>query len=724
MKEQERSHFNRFEHQSIKGNTSQKNKCAAPFKLALLVWLISAGSAFAQEETLPSITVNALPEAQDGYRATKTRVGKVEQDPHDVPQAVTTITRALMEEQEANSLREALRNVSGLSFNSAEGGRSGDNMNLRGFYTFGDIYLDGIRDTAQYNRELFNLEQVDVLRGAAAMLFGRGQAGGVINQVSKVPMLKGENKILIGGGTDGFAEIKTDLNHRLGETTAVRLNMMSRAEDSSRSNPLTGTTPEIRRQGFAPSISFGLGTNHELTLSHLWVKTNDRPDYGVPFNRGSKKPEHKYGEAETYWGVEGNFDKSETNISTANYLHTINGVTQWRTVIRSANYKRAYWAASPGQTPSALGGGPTREFETDDLVIQSDLNTKFSLWNMKNELVTGVEYLKEDSKRWTLANLGTAARPIYQAGHFPNRPPNTYSGNTYSAYLQNSLEFIPNWKITLGIRRDEMRSEYQTSTATATATNLTQFSGNFGENSYRSGLSWQPTEEQHYYISWSDSFSPTADLYQLSGSSFPAERSEVTEIGAKWLLLNGKLSFRTALYHATKEWERNSDLESTAAILTKRRVSDGIEFEIAAKLNEKWEVFSGLSLINAKILEVAPVNGNPNFIGRMPRNTPRQTFNLWTSYQLPYGFKIGGGVEFKSKRYGASPTGTAAFNPNTVPSYARWDAMLAYEKPKYTVKLNVQNVFDKLYYDALYDNGGFSTPGQSRRVTLTAEYKF
>ncbi|MDP3438641.1 MAG: TonB-dependent receptor plug domain-containing protein, partial [Azonexus sp.] len=126
-------------------------------------------AAFAEEQTLPAVTVKANAEQQDGYRASKTRVGKVVQDPHDVPQAITTITRSLMEEQEANSLREALRNVSGLTFNAAEGGRSGDNMMLRGFYTFGDMYLDGIRDTAQYNREVFNLEQVDVLRGAAAM---------------------------------------------------------------------------------------------------------------------------------------------------------------------------------------------------------------------------------------------------------------------------------------------------------------------------------------------------------------------------------------------------------------------------------------------------------------------------------------------------------------------------------------------------------------------------
>ena len=109
------------------------------------------------------------------------------QDPHDVPQAITTVTRALIEEQEANSLREALRNVSGLTFNAAEGGRSGDNMNLRGFYTFGDMYLDGIRDTAQYNREVVQPGAGRRAGGAAAMLFGRGQAGGSSTRSARRP---------------------------------------------------------------------------------------------------------------------------------------------------------------------------------------------------------------------------------------------------------------------------------------------------------------------------------------------------------------------------------------------------------------------------------------------------------------------------------------------------------------------------------------------------------
>jgi catecholate siderophore receptor len=678
---------------------------------------LANGALAEDEKTLSTVTVTANQEQQDGYRATKTRVGKVVQDPHDVPQAITTVTRALIEEQEANSLREALRNVSGLTFNAAEGGRAGDNMNLRGFYTFGDMYLDGIRDTAQYNREVFNLEQVDVLRGAAAMLFGRGQAGGVINQVSKTPMLYGINKVGVGVGTDGFREIKADLNQRLGDTTALRLNVMNRDEGSARSNPYTGTEPEIHRMGFAPSLSFGLGTNHEVTLSHLWVKTQDRPDYGIPFTAG-KRPNEEMAKAGNYYGVDSNFDDSETNVSTLNYLFKISPDTQWRTVLRAANYKRAYWAVAGQGTLTANSTqqqAKTRQFETDNYVLQSDLNTAFSLFGMRNELVTGVEYLNEDSIRWGLRNLGTATNPLYKPGQFTTGAPATYKGETYSAYVQDTIEFVPDWKLTLGMRRDILRSDYFTTTA---------FSGNFSENSYRAGLSWQPTAAQHYYAGWSDSFSPTADLYQLSGSQYPAERSKVLELGSKWLLADGNLSLRTSLYRAIKDWERNTDLESTATILTRKRQSDGVELEVAGRITDNWEVFSGLSYIHAEIREVAPGNGNVNFIGQMPRNTPRKTFNLWTTYQLPYGFKVGGGMEYKSRRYGGAPTGTAAFNPNWVDSYTRWDAMVSYDQPKYTVKFNVQNIFDKVYYDALYDNGGFTVPGQARRFILSTEYKF
>ena len=125
------------------------------------------------------------------------------------------------------------------------------------------------------------------------------------------------------------------------------------------------------------------------------------------------------------------------------------------------------------------------------------------------------------------------------------------------------------------------------------------------------------------------------------------------------------------------------------------------------------------------VKEVAP-GANQNFVGQTARNAPKYTFNLWTTYKLPYGFKVGGGAEYKSKRYVYDPsaTGTAAFEPNVAPGYVRWDAMVAYEQPRYTVKFNIQNISDKVYYDALYDRGGFAVPGQARRFILSTEYKF
>ena len=214
------------------------------------------------------------------------------------------------------------------------------------------------------------------------------------------------------------------------------------------------------------------------------------------------------------------------------------------------------------------------------------------------------------------------------------------------------------------------------------------------------------------------------------------------ELGAKWLLFEGDLVLRAAVYRADKEWERNTDLEATAAILTKQRRTDGLELEAAGRITHNWEVFAGLALMDSKILEVAenvnPTTGaitvaNAGYEGQRSRNTPPYTVNVWTTYKLGAGWKIGGGAEAKGERYGYNPSGAGPvptlpndteFHPNTAPAYVRWDGLVAYEQPRYTVTLNVQNLFDTVYYDALYDSGGFSTPGQGRRLILTGEYKF
>ncbi|MDI1363226.1 TonB-dependent siderophore receptor [Methylotenera sp.] len=723
---------------------------------------------------LSEVKVNATntESKADGYQATKTRVGKVLQDPHDIPQAITTVTHSLMQDQQVSSLREALRNVSGLTFNAAEGGRGGDNFNLRGFYTFGDIYLDGVRDTAQYYRETFNLEQVDVLRGSAAMLFGRGQAGGVINQVTKMAELADKNTVTGSFGEYNYHQFTGDFNKKLGDTTAIRVNVMDRSEETYRENPATGDRPESDRQGIALSVGTGIGTNNEFFLNHVYTKTRDVPDYGIRFV--STRPiNNSIGNDSTFWGTARNFDDSETSITTGIFTHKFTEDTQLRTQIRHADYDRAYWAQTSGAlAPTATGtgvinfatnpdtvtlsnGNTTRSTQYTTDTIQSDFSTKFDLAGMKNQFLAGLEYLKEDSERHSLqgfnattglsygnlnntnANNNALSSAIAVNGVFYDR--NSYSSaaaskfqaDNYAAYVQDTIEFVRNWDLLLGVRRDEMRAEY----SSATSPKLS-----YGENSYRAGLSWHQTPENHYYLSYSDSFSPTADLYQLTVVPQPPERSKTVELGAKWLFLDGDLSFRTALYRTTKDWERSTDLEATASILTKKRRTDGLEFEVTGNITDNWEIFSGLAFMDAKILEVAEnVNATTGVItpaysgykGQRARNTAPVTFNMWTTYKFLGNWKVGGGFEAKDERYGYNPSGGAGanfvngeFKPNIAPGYTRWDAMLAYEAQKWAVRLNVKNLFDKTYYGDVYDNGGFTVPGNRRQAIITTEYKF
>jgi catecholate siderophore receptor len=298
---------------------------------------------------LPTVSVQADADKPDGYRATATRVGKVLQDPHDIPQAVTTLTGALLEEQQVGSLKEALRNVSGLSFNSAEGGRSGDNMNLRGFYTFGDMYLDGIRDTAQYNRETFNYEQIDVLRGAGAMLFGRGQAGGVINQVSKTPLRIEQYKLTGSVGDYGYREFTADLNKPINRArrcastpcSATRAAGAPTRPPAASRKSIARASPSAWRSTSAPTTASGSTTTV--------LSTNDNPDYGISFDGTTKRPgvPVRAFAPDTFWGADRTFDKSDTRITTLVHEYRISADSQLRSQLRSADYERSYWARTP-----------------------------------------------------------------------------------------------------------------------------------------------------------------------------------------------------------------------------------------------------------------------------------------------------------------------------------------------------------------------------------------
>jgi catecholate siderophore receptor len=308
-----------------------------------------------------------LPRYQPGISKT----AKTGQLAHDVPQAITVVTKELLHDKSEFTVKEALSNVAGLTFNAAEGGRIGDNMNLRGFYTFGDLYLDGIRDVAQYNRDTFNLESVDVLRGGAAMLFGRGQAGGVINQVSKDAEAENFGKLSMTVGNDQYKRASTDINVMLNDTTAFRLNAMDMDAGSTRNDVVNES------YGIAPTITFGLNTDNEFSVSHFYLNTHITPDYGVPFY--NKRPLDV--DKSTFYGFTDDYEDNRVNITTLSNLHKFSSDTQLRSVIRHADYLRDNWAIAPGGYDSVTGSvnrsskGNGAKEKTD--TWQNDFTTKF-----------------------------------------------------------------------------------------------------------------------------------------------------------------------------------------------------------------------------------------------------------------------------------------------------------------------------------------------------------
>jgi catecholate siderophore receptor len=202
----------------------------------------------------------------------------------DIPQQITVISQYLLTTQAAISLNRALDNVPGIVMTPSADTATGNNINLRGFPARTDIYLDGIRDRGQYFRDTFALESVEVLEGAASLLFGHGSTGGIINQVTKKPLLTPVADISVSGGTDHYRRAVGDFDQPLDQDSAVRLLLMDQDIDGTRANVNT------RAYGVSPSIAFGIGTPTQINLSWLTQHNKDHVDYGFPLFQFKNQP--------------------------------------------------------------------------------------------------------------------------------------------------------------------------------------------------------------------------------------------------------------------------------------------------------------------------------------------------------------------------------------------------------------------------------------------------
>jgi len=357
-----------------------------------------AGEPEKKEDTfnLPPVVVQ---DQGASYVAPESTLSKFPVPLQDTPQSVTIVPEKLIQEQAGTTLRDALRNVPGITATAGEGGgNQSDVFTIRGFNARNDTFIDGVRDSGSCFRDSFNFESVEVLKGPSSTFFGRGSTGGIINQVSKAPRLDANYSGILSGGMGQFWRGTMDVNQPLTQVlpnAALRLNLMAH-----RDNVVERDVIEVRRLGFAPSIAFGLGTPTQVTISYLMQHEDNIPDYGFPYINGAPLRTDR----SNFYGLTRDKEETWVNIGTARLDHRFNDMFNLRNTLRFSHVDRDSAVTNPTAVlPDTLNRSrPQRDTQESILDNQTDLTAKFDTFGFGHTATTGIELSREtfDFLRW------------------------------------------------------------------------------------------------------------------------------------------------------------------------------------------------------------------------------------------------------------------------------------------------------------------------------------
>jgi catecholate siderophore receptor len=697
------------------------------------------------EATLPAVKATAARERDNAVGSTG---AKFDTPLRDIPQSITVLDRKMLDSQAAASLKDSLRNVPGITLGAGEGGVIGDNINLRGFSARTDIYLDGLRDRGQYTRDVFSLEAVEVLKGPSSMLFGRGSTGGVINQVSKKPDLRERAEISATVGTDDHYRVTADVNRPLSETSAVRVALFGQDVRTTRD------VERLRDWGVAPSIRFGINTPTEVTIAALVQRNRDVPDYGFPFvtsNGAGTVRVPIAAEPNVFYGYSDDRFNQSVNVLTATVQHKLSPTTTVRNrTLVGVNEADASptplgaVARTGGGTPSlndplTILSAPRQDRERlvrdKSITNQTDFIVKLDAAGMQHTLTTGIEIGRDESEEdryvWNTpaaaarVNLGDPALTTRPGEHALSRTVTT-TADTLAAYVNDQIELSKQWKLVAGVRgeRFKARSAVQTfalpagfpvdNTVQAAPKSETVFSP-------RTGVLFQPTDAQSWYVSYGTSFNPSAEAVTQSASTaaLDAEKNRSVEAGVKLDVLDGELSLAAAVFRTEKTNARTRDAGGVQVNAGRIRVN-GVELSATGRVSPTWQLFGGYTFLDGRIVSSPEVGTGADLgipaQGKRAPNAPRHQATLWTTYRIAPQWEIGGGVLHSSERL------LNNFETAKVDGFTRVDATVAYLEKSFEVRLNLLNLGDKHYFEA--GSGGRATPVRGRTALATVTYRF
>lgn len=689
----------------------------------------------------------------------------------DIPQTVTVIPKAVIQDRGAFSLRDVLRNTPGVSMQAGEGvsgAGTGDNLNLRGFNARSDFFIDNMRDLGGYSRDPFNVEQVEIAKGPASTTTGRGTTGGSINLATKMASLDPYNLSQFTYGSDNLYRGTVDVNEPLGEHAALRLNGLYHHNDVPGRDNVTN-----ERYGIAASLGLGLGTDTRVFVNYQRFEENNVPDFGIPWipagnsfvapygslnGQGNHIPQVSY---DNFYGRRNyDFQKNQVDIGTVIFEHDFSKTLRFRNTTRyyrvhadgrvTAPRFRDTNAGVPGNqyTTVLVREEQRRRMTNEYFANQSLLMADFDTGVLKHSLVAGLEFYWERQLTATRAG-NTTTTDLYDpsvtgpltGGVNVNRDttvfgiaptdlprPGESHLDTISIFVFDTVKFGKHWELSGGVRYLHMDAEQRGSYYTG----VNDIFGGSGETvsnrddlfSFKGALVYKPVEYGSIYFGYGMSYNPTIDGGIAGGLGLTGqgnqtiqglnpEKANAYELGTKWDLMKERLSITAALFRTEK-----TNARTTAAGLTTlggEQVVEGIELGLAGQITKNWQIFAGYSHLASEVKKSA----NNAEIGQSLPNTPEHTFNLWTTYNVTPKFQIGYGAQ-----YMGSVIGNSANPGRVVPDYWVMDAMLSYQfTPSFGLRLNVYNLADWRYIETS-SGTGHVIPGPGRSIALTAMVKF
>lgn len=708
------------------------------------------------DNVMPTVRAKASaePQGKDAYQATETRIGKGKQDLRDIPQSLTIVTEKLIDDRNLDNVKEVLKNTAGITFQAAEGGEEDIKIHGISLQSTGDIFIDGMRDPAFYDRDTFFLDRVELLRGSGALMFGRGSSGGAVNQVTKQAVLADQNEISVSAYSHGGLRATGDFNTRSGETTAWRIAAMVNRADND------GAGSMINKAGLAGSVRTGIGEADEFGLTLYALENENGMNYGMPWIRPTPTSPASAStllplDPTAYYGMASDRNKGSAHYVMGEHTHRFSPAVELVTKARYASYTRdqragtvrlATAALQPGGIAASLATfGPSTvlnrgtQLKVQDMqtvTVQSDLSAKFQAAGMDHNLQTGVDFAQEKKQVYAAysANQGgtVPAKPTTTVGSPDDgawideslrsfRRNNDYVSRGYGAYLQDMVTLAPMWKLLAGLRYDKLHGDYNAYSIPTNAPSpvTTQpYAMRISEWSKRAAVLFQPNAQLSLHLMGATSFNTSGDTYSLSAANanIPPEKSVNIELGGQYDSADGKLTTRFGIFRATKLHERNTDPLTNLVELSGKRHAQGVDIDITGRITPEWEVFGTFTWMPTAVIDIGAAGAEGQ--GTRPSLTPRYSGSLWTTYKLSPQWRVGGGFNARS---GQQPNRNPGFY---APKFVVTNLMAEYTvlEDELLFRVNVDNVTNKLYADTLYT--GHYIPGKGRVVALTGTYKF